>query len=126
MEDTIIVSQLEVRAHVGVPAPERGAPQLLSISLNIIPERGLAGLGDDVLKTVDYAAVCDAVSQEVNRVSRHLIETVAEDVAAVVLRRFAVRAIEVEVRKFILRDTEYVAVRIRRERQNAESTSTRN
>jgi len=39
MEDAILVSQLEIRAHVGVPAAERGAAQRLTVSLRLIPAR---------------------------------------------------------------------------------------
>jgi dihydroneopterin aldolase len=45
-----------------------------------------------------------------------LIETLAEEIAGLLLERFPLRAVEVELRKFILTDTAYVAVRIRRER----------
>ncbi len=116
MEDAIIVSQIEVLAHVGVPHAERGAAQRLAISLRLIPARGLAGLADDVNATVDYSVVCSVVRREAESRSRHLIETVAEDIAALLLARFPLKAVEVEIRKFILPKTEYVAVSIRREK----------
>ena len=55
MQDCIIVSQLEVMARVGVPPAERGAPQRLTISLRMEPERGLAELADNLGNTIDYA-----------------------------------------------------------------------
>jgi dihydroneopterin aldolase len=45
-----------------------------------------------------------------------LIETLAEEIAGELLTRFALRAVEVELRKFILPDTAHVAIRLRRER----------
>ena len=116
MDDAVIVSQLEIRAQVGVPAAERGAAQRLTVSLRLIPSRGFAALGDDIANTVDYAAVCAAVRQEAESKPRRLIETLAGDIAAVLLARFPLRAVEVELRKYILPGTEYVAVGIRRER----------
>ena len=116
MEDTVIVSQLEIRAHVGVPAAERGAAQRLTVSLRLVPMRGFAALGDDIGNTVDYAAVCAMVRQEAESRPRRLIETLAGEIAAVLLARFPLGAVEVEVRKYILPGTEYVAVSIRRER----------
>jgi len=116
MEDSIFISQLEVRAHVGVPPAERGAAQRLTISLRIVPERGLAGLGDDIANTIDYAAVCIAARQEAESRPRRLIETLAGDIAALLLAKFPARAVEVEVRKYILPGTEYVGVRIWREK----------
>ena len=117
MEDRIIVSQLEVFAHLGVPAAERGLAQRLSVSMWLAPESGFAGLADDIGNTVDYAVVCNAVRHEAENRPRHLIETLAEDVARMLLARFPVRAVEVEVRKYILPETAYVGVCIRRERQ---------
>jgi dihydroneopterin aldolase len=119
MQDCIIVSQLEVMARVGVPAAERGAAQRLTVSLRMEPVRGLAGLGDHIGNTIDYAAVCDAVRHEVEARPRHLIETLAEEIAVLLLGRYALQAVEVEVRKYILPATEYVAVAVRRERLTA-------
>jgi len=116
MQDCIIVSQLEVMARVGVPPAERGAAQRLTVSLRMEPERGLAGLEDHLGNTIDYAAVCDAVRREAEAKPRHLIETVAEEIALLLLGRYPLHAVEVEVRKYILPKTEYVAVRVRRER----------
>jgi dihydroneopterin aldolase len=116
MEDAIIVSQLEVLAHVGVLPAERGAAQRLAVSLRLMPVRGLASLAEDIANAVDYAAVCAAVRQEVQTKARRLIETLAEEIAALLLSRFPLRAVEVEVRKYILPGTEYVAVAIHRER----------
>ena len=47
---------------------------------------------------------------------RALIETLAEEIAAELLARFPLQAVELELRKFILPDTAFVAVRIRRSR----------
>ncbi len=114
MEQTIIVSQLEVLARVGVPDPERETPQRLTVSLRLIPVRRQTRLDDDIANTVDYAAVCEAVCIEAQAKPRRLIETLAEDLAALLLTRFPLRAVEVEVRKYILPGAEYAAVRIRR------------
>jgi FolB domain-containing protein len=117
MEDTIIVSRLELLARVGVPLAERAGPQRLTVSLRLVPERGLGGLSDDVANTVDYAAVCDAVCREAEAKPRRLIETLAEDISAMLLTAFPLRAVEVELRKYVLPGTEYAAVHMRRERQ---------
>lgn len=114
MDDSVIVSQLVVHAHVGVPAAERGVAQRLTISLRLVPKRGLAGLADDIANTVDYAAVCTAVRHEAESRPRKLIETLAGDIASLLLARFAVSSVEVEVRKYVIPGAEYVAVTIRR------------
>lgn len=115
MADCIHIEQLELTAHIGVPDVERATPQRLKVNLTLEPMRGFEILGDDLEKTVDYFAVCTEVQALAAARPRKLIETLAEEIAALVLGRFAVRAVEVELRKYILPDTAHVAVRLRRE-----------
>jgi 7,8-dihydroneopterin aldolase/epimerase/oxygenase len=116
MPDTIHIEQLELTASIGVPEAERAAPQRLAVSLTLEPIRGLRDLADSLENTVDYFAVCEAVKALAAARPRQLIETLAGEIAAEILRDFAVRAVEVELRKFILPDTAHVAIRLRRER----------
>lgn len=116
MRDAIIIQELELAARIGVPAEERATPQRLTVSLRIEPEQGFSALGDEIERTVDYFAVCEAIKALAAERPRRLIETLADEIAALALGRFAVAAVEVELRKFILPDTAFVAVRMRRER----------
>ncbi|MEA3209757.1 MAG: 7,8-dihydroneopterin aldolase/epimerase/oxygenase [Chthoniobacter sp.] len=116
MPDAILIEQLEVSAHVGVPDAERGKAQRLAVNLRIEPRRDFRALGDELENTVDYFAVCQAVQALAAARPRRLIETLGEEIAALILEDFAAAAVEVEVRKFILPDTAFVAIRIRRER----------
>ena len=115
MADLIHIEQLELSAYVGVTAGERATAQRLTVTLTLEPTEGFRGLDDALEKTVDYFAVCQAVKALTGLHPRKLIETLAEEIAELVLARFTVRAVEVEVRKYILRDTAHVAVRLRRE-----------
>ena len=116
MPDQIVVHALELSAHIGVPDEERLAPQRLTLNLTLEPERNFRNLNDDIAQTVDYYAVSKAVQALARERPRRLIETLAEEIASFVLKQFAVRVIELELRKYILPDTSFVAVRIRRER----------
>jgi dihydroneopterin aldolase len=113
--DTIHIEQLELTAHIGVPEAERAEPQRLTVNLTIEPVRTFGELDDRIENTVDYFAVCEAVKALVAARHRRLIETLAEEIAALVLEQFAVRAVEVELHKYILPDTAHVAVRARRQ-----------
>ena len=64
--------------------------------------------------TIDYAAVCEALKTLAAARPRKLVETLAEEIAADLLSRFPIRHVAVEVRKFILPETDYVAIRIER------------
>ena len=116
MPDLIRIEKLELSSFIGVPDEERAEPQRLTANLTIEPRRDFIALRDAIENTVDYFAVCEAVKALSLARPRRLIETLAEEIAALVLDRFAVRAVEVELRKYILPDTAHVAVSLRRER----------
>jgi dihydroneopterin aldolase len=113
--DAILVRGLELSAHIGVPDAERVEAQRLTLNLVLQPAGPLSDLGDDLGRTVDYYALTRRVRQLAAARPRKLIETLAEEICACVLNEFSVRAVEVELRKYILPDTEYVAVRLSRE-----------
>ncbi len=115
MRDQIIISQLGVSAFIGAFEEERKRPQRLRVSLVLEPRRDLKSLGDALENTVDYDAVSRAVKSLAAEGQRLLVETLAEDIATLLLSSYPLAAVEVEVRKYILPDTEFVAVRLRRE-----------
>ena len=114
MTDSIHIEQLELLAHIGVPDEERAAAQRLTANLVLEPARGFDALDDDIASTVDYFTVCQAVRELAAAQPRKLIETLAEEIARLLLSRFPLSAVQVEVRKYILPETQYVAVRLRR------------
>jgi len=114
-KDEIRIQELELMAQVGVPDDERAQPQRLTISLTLQPHNPFNDLGDDVGRTVDYARVCEAVRNFVDGRRDKLLETLAHEIAQHLLRSFALARVELELRKFILPETRYVAVRVVRE-----------
>lgn len=110
MNEVIIIKGLQVLARVGVPDKERSKPQNLLVDLTITPATGFAAMEDQLERSIDYQAVSGRVMALAAERPRKLIETLASDIAETVLKEFGARAILVEVRKFILPDTEYVAV----------------
>ena len=115
MPDRILVEALELSSFIGVPDEERATPQRLTISLVLEPIRGFRALADRIENTVDYFALSEFVKTLSLERPRRLIETLAEDIALELLTRYPLQAVEVELRKFILPDTKFVAVQIRRE-----------
>lgn len=115
MTDSIHIEQLELLAHVGVSDAERAVAQRLTVNLVLEPGRSFDTLGDDIANAVDYFTVCQAVQKWAAERPRRLIETLAEDIARLLLTHFRLSAVDVEVRKYILPETQYVAVRLRRE-----------
>lgn len=116
MPDQIVIRSLELTTHIGVPDEERETPQRLTVDLVMEPLNDFRNLNESIEQTVDYYAVSKAVQALARERPRKLIETLVEEIAALVLRKFAVREVEVELRKYILPDTDHVAVRIQRSR----------
>lgn len=114
MPDVIFIQQLELGAHIGVTDEERAEPQRLTVSLVLEPQRGLTDLRDRINKTIDYAAVCLSVQKLAYSRPRNLVETLAEEIANHLLRRFALSRVEVELHKYVLPDTASVGVRLER------------
>jgi len=113
--DQIIISQLDIFTSVGVMPEERRDPQRLGITLVMEPLKGLSNLNDRIVSTVDYYDVTTQIKSLASKGSRCLIETLADDLMKMLFARYPIGAAELEIRKFILPDTEYVAVKIRRE-----------
>lgn len=114
-DDEIHIEALELRARIGVPDSERANAQRLTVSLTITPLRDFRQLNDDVAPTVDYAAACERIKEFVASRADKLIETLANGIASDLLRAFPIARVRVELRKFILPDTQYTAVTVTRE-----------
>ena len=112
----IWIKGLRVRSLVGVSDVERQQEQELHVDLCIQPSAPFAYMNDDVMRTIDYGTVARRVRGLVAEGPRHLIETLAADIARLVIDEFHAVAVTVEVRKFVLPDTDYVAARCLLER----------
>ncbi len=113
-EHQIHIEHLKVFARVGVSKAERSKRQRLVLNLTVWPARDLRDIKDAVSRTVDYAVLCQETKTYLSRQSPKLIETLAEDLTAHLLRRFRVQKICVEVRKFVLKDADYASVTVTR------------
>jgi len=116
MSDLIRVVDLEVRAHIGIPAAERARAQKLLISLEMgVNSFRPAAKADDIAATVNYFEVTERVKAlVVKKPPRKLLETLAEAIATELLAAFPIKTITVEIKKFILPDARWVSVQITR------------
>ena len=113
--DEIEIRRLEVETHIGVPDEERANAQKLWISVSMHPSQGFSGLHDKVVNTVDYHEVSLRISELASKLPRHLIETLANDIAEMLLGSYPLKSVDIKVEKRILRNAEFVAVKIHRE-----------
>jgi dihydroneopterin aldolase len=114
--DEIVIQDLELMAQVGVPDEERAQPQRLTVSLVLQPRNSFDRLNDELKGTVDYVAVSQNLQQFLSGRRRQLIETLAHEMAEHLLAQFDLTRVELELRKFVLPETRFVAARIVRTR----------
>jgi dihydroneopterin aldolase len=115
MSDLIRIVDLEVFSHLGVPDEERRETQRLLISLEMtVATFAHAAKTDDLSRTVNYHDVAHRVRYIAGKRPRKLLETLAEDIATEVLKNYPMQKLTLEIKKFILPETQYVSVKIER------------
>jgi 7,8-dihydroneopterin aldolase/epimerase/oxygenase len=115
--DRILISGLRELGVHGVLPEEQIRPQPFEIDLELLIDVSAAGESDDLDDTVDYGAVCDAVSRIVSSESYRLLERLASRIAEVCRADPRVVGAVVEVRKLhppVRALLDYAAVRIER------------
>ncbi len=96
--DRIMLQEMSFFAFHGVLPGEKKHGQHFQVSLQLYLDLHTAGQTDNLQDTVDYAAVYEEVKTVMEGPSRDLLESLAETIAARVLRQ-PVRGVIVEVRK---------------------------
>ncbi len=114
--DTIEIRRLRVSTHIGVPDVERAASQTLLVTIRMTPSQNFDGLADDISRTVNYHQVSLEIEALAAARPRHLIETLATDIAGHLLANHPLCHVAVTIEKHILPNTECVAVHIGRSR----------
>jgi 7,8-dihydroneopterin aldolase/epimerase/oxygenase len=112
--DEVHIDQLEVSTHIGVPEQERAKPQRLTVSISFWPYQQTRDLADNIHKAVNYSAVAEETKSFVRDQSINLIETLADLLAAHLLKTFPIQKVTVELRKFLLQDAKYVSATVTR------------
>jgi dihydroneopterin aldolase len=99
MKDRILLHDVQLQVHLGVPLEERASPQTISLDLACETDVRPAGLSDDFRLTVDYAALLDTAQEIAAARPYALVESLAEEIAAAVLARFPISSVHVLIRK---------------------------
>ena len=115
--DRILVSGLRELGVHGVLPEEQARAQPFEVDLELLVDVTAAGESDALADTVDYGAVCDAVSRVVSSEHYQLLERLASRIAEVCRADPRVIGVVVEVRKLrppVRAMLDYVAVRVER------------
>ncbi len=97
--DKVIIRDLQIETIVGLYPWERVVRQTLFIDMDLITGFQLAVRDDDLRHTVDYSAVCEAVTTMICEGQFTLLETLADNVASMILETFAVSELRLGVYK---------------------------
>ncbi|MGO9877721.1 MAG: dihydroneopterin aldolase [Acidimicrobiia bacterium] len=115
--DRILVSGLREMGVHGALAAEQERAQPFSVDLELMVDLGPAGQTDVLADTVDYGALCEAVTRVVATEHYQLLERLAARIAEICRADPRVQGAVVEVRKLeppVDASVDYVAVRIER------------
>lgn len=97
--DRIVVAGIRELGVHGVLPEEQARPQPFEVDVELTVDLTAAGESDALEDTVDYAAVCEAVSRVVRSERYQLLERLATRIAEVCRVDDRVRAVAVTVRK---------------------------
>jgi dihydroneopterin aldolase len=114
--DKIVIKDLEVDAHIGVTEAERAQPQRLLVTVELDRDLAEAGRTDRETFTMPYDVVATMIRKVVTERPYKLVEAVAHRIAEAILFHNMALAVSVEVKKFSIPRSQYVAIQIRRPR----------
>ena len=113
--DTIFLRDLRIRTIVGIWERERRLPQVVSIDLDMGTDIRRAAGSDQIGDTLDYKAVTRRIKAFVADSRFNLIETMAEQIAGIIIGEFDVPWVRVAVHKpWAIRGSRDVGVAIER------------
>jgi dihydroneopterin aldolase len=128
MSDRIVLTNLRFEAAHGFHAWERERPQRFEVDVEMAMDLRPAGTSDDLTRTVDYGRVYGAVAEVITTRTFHLLEAIAEAIAARVLDSEPMaQEVVVRVRKpdvVLGGPLDHAAVEIRRARPDAGPATT--
>ncbi len=97
--DIIFIRKLLLETAIGVHQWEREQRRVLRLDLELGTDIRAAAASDDLRQTVDYQALADAVRSLVAQREVQLLETLAEEIATLVLQQFPVRWLRLRLQK---------------------------
>ena len=88
MADKIILKGLEIKGRHGCSEEERSHPQRFIVDTELYLDLTRAAKTDDLGDTIDYVSILEDIKKIVGGTSRNLIETVAQDICEILLRKY--------------------------------------
>ena len=112
--DLLIIHDLAAQCRLGVTEQERNQPQAIQLDLELEIDASRAAARDDVRDAIDYAKLVGIVKAHAEGKPYRLLETLAEETAALILEAFDTPGVTVRVKKRALPGIDYAAVEVTR------------
>lgn len=113
--DIVYLRDLKVDCVIGIYDWERRIRQTLYIDIDMATDIRKAAASDHIRDTLDYKAVSRRIQQFVGESGFHLVETLAEKIADIILKEFPVPWVRVRInKKGAVRNAGAVGVEIER------------
>jgi 7,8-dihydroneopterin aldolase/epimerase/oxygenase len=124
--DKIFIHALKTETIVGIFDWERQVKQTVVMDIEFSADIAKAALSDSIDDTLNYKGVAKRVLAFVDESRFHLVETLAEHVAMLVLEEFGVSWVSITLSKpGAIRSSRDVGVMLERTRQDLETWRTR-
>jgi len=88
--DIVYIRELEIETIIGIYDWEREKKQIVSLDLEMGTDISLAASSEDIENTLDYKSVAKRLIEFIGGSEFFLVETMAENIAQIVLEDFSV------------------------------------
>lgn len=117
MDSKIFIRNLEVRCRIGTLPRERTRKQKVMIDLEFPAPVRRPAKTDDLREALNYQAIADCATEFVSASRFFLIETLADRLASLLLKKFPLRKLSLTVSKpGALKNARTVGITLRRNR----------
>ena len=115
MPDAVILKGLALLSRIGCTAEERAYPQRLEVDCEITSDLRQAGQSGNLGDTICYMKVRELILALASEKEWALLEELGEQICTAIFERFPrSESIELEMRKFVVSDGEWVGLRLTR------------
>lgn len=98
-DDKIFVKDYIKDANIGIYAEEKGVTQQIRLTVDAYLAPGVVSTVDEMVEVPSYTDIIDAVDHLIGRGHINLVETLAEEIATMLLRDMRIGGVRVLVEK---------------------------
>lgn len=97
--DTLILKECRFDCYIGIFPKERKVKQTIVIDVEIAVDIRKAAKSDSIKDAIDYRDVHAVMKQRIEKNTSFLIETLAEELAQLILKNFPVKSVTLTLQK---------------------------